>query len=195
MGMHTLEVKWDAMVCPEFDAYCLELAALPEGGNPRARNGAIIEQASILTTHNLAVLVDGLNLRELLAEQWAEMAERTFENVLNRLERRVLPEAIQWQQRMRASKSLAFSWRQMIFFLSNMEPAAQQNFLLNSKASLLTRSSVARQRFAPAIQALDYVLAGGALPREASHRDVDGCRRVLGWTVSTPFLMGESKLS
>jgi hypothetical protein len=194
MGMNTLGEKWAARVCPEFDAYCLELAALPEAGNPRARNGAIIEQASILTTHNLAVLVDGLNLHELLAERWAEMAERTFENVLNRLERRVLPEAIRWQQRMRASKLLAFSWRQMIFFLSNMEPAAQQNFLLNSKASLLTRSSVARQRFAPAIQALDYVLAGGALPREASHRDVDGCRRVLGWTVSTPFLMGESKL-
>jgi hypothetical protein len=193
--MSKLEEKWGVKVCPEFDAYCLELAALPAGGNSSARNGAVIEQASILTTHNLAVLVDGLNLRELLAEHWAEMAERTFEDVLNRLERRVLPESIQWQQRMRSSKSLAFSWRQMIFFLSNVEPQAQCVFLLKSKALLLTRSTIARHRFTPAIRALERVVAGEALPLEASHGEVDGCRRILGWTVSTPFLMGESKLT
>jgi hypothetical protein len=31
------------------------------------------------------------------------------------------------------------------------------------------------------------------LVREASHREVEGCRRLLGWTVETPFLMGVTK--
>jgi hypothetical protein len=30
------------------------------------------------------------------------------------------------------------------------------------------------------------------LPREATHREIDGARRLLGWTVETPFLMGNA---
>ncbi|MDH0863356.1 hypothetical protein [Mitsuaria sp. GD03876] len=191
-SMHRLQDKWGVTTCPDFDAYCLALAALPEGGNPRARNGAVIEQAAILTTHNLAVLVDVLRLQPMLEGHWASLAERAFTATLDRLERRVIPESIPVIQRKRASKTLAFSWRQMIFFVARMAPAAQGSFVGTCHRLLATRSPVARERFAPVLAGLKRVVAGGTLPPEASHREVDGCRRLLGWTVDTPFLMGEA---
>jgi hypothetical protein len=189
LTMNRLEVKWGVQTCPDFDAYCLELAALPPGGNPRARNGAMIEQAAVLTTHNLAVLVDRLRLQPVLEARWEGLAERALVSVLDRLERRVIPESINRFQRMRASKTLAFGWRQAIFFLSFLAPSAQASFVAKSKALLAARSLIAQQRFAPVLAGLERAVIGDLLPREASHRQVDGCRRLLGWTVGTPFLM------
>lgn len=190
LAMDRLEEKWGVKTCPDFDAYCVELAMLPAGGNPRARNGAMIEQAAILTTHNLAVLVDGLNLQPMLAERWAGLAERAYISVLDRLERRVIPKSIHRTQRMRASKTLAFGWRQMIFFVSFLEPAAQRLFVAKCKQLLAARTPIARERFGPVIMGLECAVSGDVLPRQASHGEIAGCRRLLGWTVETPFLMG-----
>jgi hypothetical protein len=190
LAMDRLKEKWGVKTCPDFDAYCLELAALPSGGNPRARNGAMIEQAAILTTHNLAVLVDGLGLQPLLEARWEGLAERALVSVLDRLERRVIPELIHRTQRMRASKTLAFGWRQAVFFLSFLEPSVQASFVAKCKTLLAARSPTAQERFAPVLAGLERVVAGAVLLREASHREVEGCRRLLGWTVETPFLMG-----
>lgn len=190
LAMDRLEEKWGAKTCPDFDAYCLELAALPSGGNPQARSGAMIEQAAILTTHNLAVLVDVLRLQPLLEERWEGLAERALVAVLDRLERRVIPESIHRIQRMRASKTLAFGWRQLILFLSFLEPSAQGAFVTKGKALLAARTPTARERFAPVIAGLERAVSGSVLTREASHHEVAGCRRLLGWTVETPFLMG-----
>jgi hypothetical protein len=193
LAMERLAEAWGVRTCPDFDAYCLELAALPaSGGNPRARGGAMIEQASILTTHNLAVLVDGLALEPRLRGQWAELAMRAFVSVLDRLERRVIPEGIPRIQRMRASKTLAFGWRQAIFFLSWLEPAAQAAFLAKARETLEARTALGRERFAPVFAGLEHAAAGHVLPREATHREIDGARRLLGWTVETPFLMGNA---
>jgi hypothetical protein len=190
LAMDRIEEKWGVKICPDFDAYCLELAALPAGGNRRARNGAMIEQAAILTTHNLAALVKGLQLQPLLAERWEGLAERAYVSVLNRLERRVIPESIHRTQRMRASKTLAFGWRQMIFFVSFLEPSAQASFVTKCKKLLAARTPIARERFAPVLGGLERAVSGAELPREASHREVAGCRRLLGWTVAVPILMG-----
>ncbi|MFO0713432.1 MAG: hypothetical protein U0353_26510 [Sandaracinus sp.] len=190
LAMSRLEETWRVTTCPDFDAYCLELAALPAGGNPRARSGAMIEQAAILTTHNLAVLLDGLRLAPLLEGRWEELASRALVSVLDRLERRVIPERVPRIQRMRASKTLAFGWRQAIFFLACLPPAAQAAFVAQAKESLGARTTLARQRFAPVLVGLERAVAGHTLPREASYREVDGARRLLGWSVASPFLMG-----
>jgi len=195
LAMDRLEEKWGVKTCPDFDAYCVELAMLPAGGNPRARNGAMIEQAAILTTHNLAVLINGLNLQPLLAERWAGLAERACVSVLDCLERRVMPESIHRTQRMRASKTLAFGWRQMIFFVSFLAPSTQGLFVAKCKQLLAARTPIARERFAPVIVGLERAVSGEVLPKHASHGEVAGCRRLLGWTVETPFLMGVQRES
>lgn len=123
------------------------------------------------------------------------MTERAYVSLLDRLERRVIPESIHRTQRMRASKTLAFSWRQMIFFVSFLEPSAQGLFVAKCKQVLAARTPIARERFAPVLMGLERAVSGDGLPRQASHREVAGCRRLLGWTVETPFLMGAQRES
>ncbi|WP_343603660.1 hypothetical protein [Roseateles sp.] len=189
LAMTKIEERWGTKVCPDFDGYCLELAALPPGGSSIARNGAVIEQAAILTTHNLGVLVDVLQLQPLLNDRWSDLAGQAFGAVLDRLERRVIPESVPRHQRKRASKTLAFGWRQMIFFLSCLSPSAQVAFTATCRERLDTRSAAVRERFAPVLAGLERTVAGEQLPRAASHDEVDGCRRLLGWSIGTPFLM------
>lgn len=195
LAMNQFAEKWSVKTCPAFDTYCQELAALPAGGNHQARNGAVIEQAAILTTHNLAALVSVLHLQPTLAERWEELAERAFVSVLDRLERRVIPVSIHHVQRMRASKSLAFSWRQMMFYVSCLEQSAQVSFAAKCRAFLAARTLAAQERFAPVLAGLEHAVSGNVLPSEASHREVAGRRRLLGWTVETPFLMTGRKPS
>lgn len=189
LAMGQVEAKWNVDTCPAFDEYCRELAGLPGGGNSTVRNGTVIEQASILTTHNLAALVEVLQLRPLLASRWEELAERALVSVFARLERRVIPESIPRIQRMRASKTLAFGWRQMIFFLSFLEPRAQAEFVAKCAELLAARTPVAQERFAPVLTGLQRAVSGQVLRRETTHQTVDGCRRLLGWTAKPPFLM------
>jgi hypothetical protein len=50
-----------------------------------AANGTMLEQAQILTTHNLAPLVDALNLREQIAAAALELTDRSFTWLVGRL--------------------------------------------------------------------------------------------------------------
>ena len=221
LAMENVVEQWSVKTCPDFDAYCLELADLPAGGNPRARSGAMIEQASILTTHNLAVLCwlvrgtsgpssspslarrrlllapapGGASLprrnappsaeTELAGECWAALAEAALGSALDRLERRVLRESVPRIQRMRASKTLAFAWRQMLFFASRLDAAALAAFVSKAEDDLASRTPLARERFAPVMEGLRVVARGERLTKATPH-----ARRLLGWSVGTPFLMG-----
>lgn len=181
----TTKARWGVTTSPDFDAYCVELAHLPKGGNPRARNGAVIEQASILTTHNVAALVAVLELEPLLRERWIDLARRALVAVLDRLERRVLPERVPTIQRMRAAKTLAFAWRQMLLFLSFAQPADVDAFVREAGELLAARSERARARFAPVLRGLELVAAGERLADGE-----EGARRLHGWSVERPFLLG-----
>ncbi|GAA3122407.1 hypothetical protein JOF29_008467 [Kribbella aluminosa] len=83
-----------------------------EACNRRAAgaNGAMLEQSHILTTRNLAVLVDALDLTDWLREAAPELADRAFA----------------WALRQPASskglKGAASAWRQGIFYLSYCDP-------------------------------------------------------------------------
>jgi hypothetical protein len=171
-----IEEHWNVKTCPDFDAYCVELAALPSGGSSRARNGCVIEQASILTTHNLAVLVDALAI-EL---PWIELVRAAYRDVLARLEHRVLNERAPTRTRMRASRQLAFAWRQMLFFLSRV--ADPRVFVTEAEATLATRPKLAS--FAPYLRGLDAVIAGSTLPR---------ADRLYGWSIGRHELLRQDE--
>jgi hypothetical protein len=185
LAMENVAEQWGVKTCPDFDAYCLELADLPSGGNPRARAGAMIEQASILTTHNLAVLTSVLGLGGHLGDRWAALAEAALVSALDRLERRVLREKVPNIQRMRASKTLAFAWRQMLFFASQLDGDALAAFVTKAEAELASRTPLARERFEPVMEGLRVVARGERLTQSTPN-----ARRLLGWSVGRPFLMG-----
>jgi hypothetical protein len=83
-----------------------------------ARNGAIIEQEQILTTHNLAVLVDGLGLRDALEPRLPELARRCFTWICWRQQLK----SADWRSRLHMVKNTAYAWRQMVFFLWLLGP-------------------------------------------------------------------------
>lgn len=106
-------------------------------------------------------------------------------SALDRLERRVLRESVPRIQRMRASKTLAFAWRQMLFFASQLDADALAAFVVKADEELASRTPLARERFAPVMEGLRVVARGERLTKATPH-----ARRLLGWSVGTPFLMG-----
>merc|ERR1719215_369158 len=92
------------------------------GGRGVADNGIIIEQAAILTTHNLAVLFDQLDLKDKLKMDLLGLAVRCWKYICMSLRR--MPVKGAWKPRLQAIKNIAFATRQLLFFMS-MLPASE----------------------------------------------------------------------
>ena len=170
---------------PGFARICEQLADVRDrqGGRAVARNGAIIEQAQILTTHNLVALYElGLPAAELALP----LARRCFEWICRR-QQQLLHD---WNARLRMLKNTAYAWRQMIFFLSWAGPAELDEFLRWSEQHFARQSTELRARFEPAMAGLRAVAHGGRFDADGFHAGSQG-RRFLGWAVGSHWLMPE----
>ncbi|GAA2532492.1 hypothetical protein [Pilimelia columellifera] len=162
-----------------FDQLCYDRAGNPTDRWDVAANGMVIEQAQILTTHNLATLVQ---LGVTPTSGWKDLAQRTFAQLLGLVSRipgnpRQLP----------LIKDVAYAWRQMVFYLSLVESAPQE---VEAMAGFLARSNPAvRERLAPAMTALTRVAAGGRFADDATS---DSGRRLTGWTTERHWLIDSS---
>ncbi|MEV6829938.1 hypothetical protein [Amycolatopsis sp. NPDC051102] len=146
-----------------------------------AGNGMVIEQSQILTTHNLAVLVDTLGLHGRLRSAAPELAGQAFAWVARRLAVRTGDSYAEWQ----LLKNIAYAWRQGIFFLSFCEEE-EQRAAVNRLIELVGPAD----RFAPAVAGLAHVLAGGRFTEEGLVRGGSG-RRLLGWTAGPHWCRSE----
>ena len=153
-----------------------------------ARNGMIIEQAQILTTHNLAILFHAFNLAEELRAELRGMAERCFAWIC----RRQQVSSDKWHATLIMLKNTAYAWRQMIFYLSHLPSNELQAFLGWAAEHLSQQNQEFRVRFAPALQ--------GLIASEACHELHDlsdqacGTRRFLGWTKTRHWILGDKSL-
>lgn len=103
---------------PGFARLCEERAGTDRGGSwSVARNGAIIEQAEILTTHNLAALFGALDLAGSLRPQLPLLARRCFAWICRRQQMRISD----WRAELQMMKNTAYAWRQMMFYLSLLD--------------------------------------------------------------------------
>jgi hypothetical protein len=166
-----------------FDQLCQQrahdLAGGPGGGSWVAANGTVIEQAQILTTHNLATLAGALQIEP--PGGWAVLAQRTFTTVVRlagRLDRNPRP--------LPMIKDMAYGWRHMIFYLSVPGAGDPHGVIDRFHEDLSTASEPVRQRLAPALGGLSYVAAGGRFTDEQTPA---GGRRLLGWTTSRHWLL------
>jgi hypothetical protein len=167
-----------------FDELCRRRADnrdLSWWGGRVAAAGMVIEQAQILTTHNLALLAGPLGV--VPERGWAAAAHACVDAIVRLVEhvqhvRRPLP----------TIKDCAYAWRQMIFHLSLESPADQEAVLAALRDKLAAASTTAQQRLEPAIAGLKHVLDGGSF-------DADGVggggRRLLGWTVDAHWMVGD----
>lgn len=152
----------------ELYALCCELAAEGKVG-PRsvARNGRILEQEQIVTTHNLATLTQALGLGESLRPEWPELARRCFTWICKEQQRPFT----HFRLRLHMRKNTAYAFRQMIFFLSLCAEPVVADFLHWAATHLAAQPQPFRERFAPILGGLQAAAAG----------DSPGAARFLGW--------------
>ena len=168
---------------PGFHAFCTELAgAHPEDRWSVARNGMIIEQAQIATTHNLATLFDRFEFAQSLP--LADLSQSNLAWVLRHLQRNTPS----WRSQMRGVKNAAYAWRQMIFFLSFVEPKEVQEFVAWSTSLLEQQRQPFRMRFAPALAGLHAVVAGRSFDANGMHAPSGG-RRFVAWSQRRHWLL------
>lgn len=166
----------------ELYALCCELAGeAARGPGSVARNGRILEQEQILTTHNLAVLVEALELVGNEAQpgplrpQLGELVRRCFTWVCKEQRRHITD----WRSRLHMIKNTAYAWRQMIFFLSLLPRGAAAELLLWAEAELLLLPAELQARFRPALTGLLRAFNG------ESPDCPPASRRFLGWADSS----------
>lgn len=111
--------------CADFGALCSERAG--SRGYSVAANGMVIEQAQILTTHNLAALVT-VGVAPLSG--WLDLAQRSLDRAVELMDRlETTP------RRLATVKDAAYAWRQMVFYLSLCERDDQQVFAAAARSA------------------------------------------------------------
>ncbi|MEU3306211.1 transcriptional regulator [Nocardiopsis sp. NPDC055551] len=149
-----------------FAALCVERAGDPDWSVPG--NGMIIEQAQILTTHNLAALtLSGARP----ADGWAEAARRAHLHTVRLVE--TLPRVFDVLAHV---KNAAFSWRQTVFLLSRCSPEEQRASVEWMRHLSERQPSHVRDRLTPVVAGLRAAVAGR--PPESNGGTV-----FLGWTI------------
>lgn len=136
----------------------------------------LIEQAQILTTHNLAVLFDAYALADQLAPDLRGIAERVFTWILRLLERPPLG----GHEMLIDLKNAAYAWRQLVFFLSFLPDVP--SFLGGARAQLAATPAAFHTRFEPALRGLELAAAG--------HTSSDAAFAAAGGRVFTGWAVG-----
>ena len=155
---------------PGFHRLCCELAGEKRSlaGWEVVRSGRIIEQAQILTSHNLAVVFDAFDLAR--DEAWvADLVRRCFAWICRQHQHL----RTGWRSRLKMLKNTAYTWRQMVFFLSMLPSHCQHDLCDDLVLMLAEPGGELEARFEPALEALRAAVQGGRIPPE---------RRFLGWT-------------
>ncbi|MFF7730060.1 hypothetical protein [Streptomyces sp. NPDC008001] len=164
----------------DFADLCRAYAGTGSRGWSVAANGTVIEQAQILTTHNLAALAGPLGAAP--APGWADLARRSFTAVCRLTARiphhpRPLP----------TIKDAAYAWRQMLFHLSLCPPTGQAAVLARLEEETARQPDHVAARLAPALAGLRLVAAGGSFDADGTADD-GRARRFLGWTTERHWM-------
>ena len=134
-----------------------------------AYNGTVIEQALILTSHNMAGVFNALDLSGLDCEA---LSLKCFTWLCDRLE--LIPPT--YHAELISLKNSAYAWRQMVALMSEL-PESELNAVITKLQSHLSHRSVDLQgRLTPILRALSRVAIEGT---HLSNRS----QQFLGWTL------------
>lgn len=170
-----------AKTSEQFAKLCVALTGREKMDNDdysTAQKGAIIEQAQILTTHNLASLTNALSLKVVMQDDFIPLAQTCFKWICKKQQMRITDgRAI-----LHLRKNCAYAWRQMIFFLSMTPATEQEKFFTWADQYLEKQREDFRERFQPILFDLK-AKAGVTKVSDASMRaeTISPPRRFLGW--------------
>jgi hypothetical protein len=170
---------------PAFTRLCVERAGASAGVWSVARNGTIIEQEQILTTHNLAVLFDVLGLVDSLQPVLDELARQCFAWVCRRHQQKAGP----WKARLRMVKNTAYAWRQMVFFLALLRGSAARDFVGWAQEHMRTQEEEFQMQFRPALAGLARAVQGLPPGEQSGQNHSFSPRPFLGWTTEKHWLL------
>jgi hypothetical protein len=179
-----VRVRWGVRTAEDFARVCGKRsreAASGDGGFV-ARNGTIIEQSQILTTHNLAPLVDRLGLVDRLRPRAQDLAAATFAWVVRQQTTRY----DSWLSQLQMLKNTAYAWRQAIFFLSLVDPPGQRVAVAELRGSVERQPDDWQRRFDPVVAGVQAIIDGATFD---STGKLEGGRRFLGWSVGRHWLL------
>ncbi|MFI5528489.1 hypothetical protein ACIA8O_07975 [Kitasatospora sp. NPDC051853] len=164
------------VVSAGFSRLCTDRAGKDARGGrwPVAANGTVIEQAQILTTHNLATLAGPLSVTP--DEDWDVLAWRAYDTA-----RQLVALAERQPRPLATVKNAAFAWRQLVFHLSLCTPQARDAVIERITADH-------PPRLAPAVSGLVLTAAGGRFGTDGT-AERGRARRFLGWTVGPHWLL------
>jgi hypothetical protein len=152
-----------------FDALCQARSGAPTTRRSVAANGMVIEQAQILTTHNLATLVHRVGITP--AHDWSTLARAAYVRaaaLAATLDRRPSP--------LPTIKNIAYAWRQMIFYASQPDVDA---------VTFARGLAADAGKLQPAVDGLVYIATGGTVDNDGT---AGTARRLLGWSVERHWL-------
>ncbi len=181
-----------------FGQLCFERAGAKSGRQfSVAANGQVVEQAQILTTHNLAVLFDVVGVRGQLAP--AALARVCLQAIVN-----AEPSGADrhFKLKLRRVKNQAYAWRQALFFLDAAQRAAGDDvdvvgaFLGDAEAYVAAALADGSLRSARA-RPFRRLLEGLRAVHEGEGFNADGVlispgrdgRRLLGWTTGPHWFL------
>jgi hypothetical protein len=153
----------------EFGALSQSRTGITKGGYSVAANGMVIEQAQILTTHNLATLIRAVGVAP--TDGWAALARRTFATVqrlAGRIDRNPRP--------LPMIKDAAYAWRHLVFYLSLLDTGDPRPLIDQFHIDLAAAPDAVQARLSPALIGLGHVAAGGRFTDECTSA---GGRRLL----------------
>ncbi len=169
---------------PGFAKLCAQRAGFrASGARSVAANGKVIEQAQILTTHNLATLVRQVGIAP--EPGWEDLARRCFVTVC-RLTARVHDHP----RPLATIKDAAYAWRQMVFHLALCAPDEQASVLAWLDEESARHPAHATARLAPALAGLRLVAEGGSFAADGTADD-GRARRFLGWSTDGHWLRAD----
>lgn len=176
--------RWGKNVAVDFAAICAERAneAGSGDGSYVARNGAVLEQSQILTTHNLAPLVHGLGLADRVQPRAGDLATTIFEWIVRQQNTRLND----WHSQLQMIKNTAYAWRQAMFFLSFIDTSGQRSAVDHLRTLMVERPADWQQRFEPAVAGIESAINDTAF--DVTGRTFTG-RRFLGWSVGPHWLL------
>ncbi|WP_328505349.1 hypothetical protein [Streptomyces sp. NBC_00391] len=163
-----------ARTSPGFARLCAERAGTTSGAWSVAANGTVIEQAQILTTHNLATLVHRVGIVPRPGR--ADLTRRCFVTVC-----RLTARVHHHPRPLGTIKDAAYAWRQMVFHLSLCPTEDQRRIIADLDEETARHSAQVATRLAPALAGLALVAEGGTFGGDGT-TDGGRARRFLGWS-------------
>lgn len=182
--------RWGKTTADGFTALCtsraVEARASGGSGSRSAVNGTILEQSQILTTHNLAILTDALDLTSRIADLAPGLAGQAFGRLVSWLQQ----ESPAWRAQLQAVKNAAYAWRQAIYYLSLCPPSAQAEALTRLRSQIHAAGDQDFQaRVRPVADGLAFVIAGGRFDAAGHVPEPGSGRRFLGWAAGRHWIL------